>query len=60
LLGAQAGNPSEQAASKEDILKFMDVLHIRQTLVQLYEGMGRQAKVGAEQAFMEKIADANP
>lgn len=60
LLGAQAGNPSEQAASKEDILKFMDVLHIRQTLVQLYEGMGRQAKVGAEQAFKEKIPDASP
>jgi uncharacterized protein len=60
LVGAQAGNSSESPASREDILKFMDVLHIQQTLVQLYEGMGRQAKVGAEQAFKEKIPDASP
>jgi len=60
LVGAQAGNPSDQPASREDVLKFMDVVHIRQTLVQLYEGMGRQSKAGAEQAFKEKIPDASP
>ena len=59
-LHAQAANSTEQPASREDVLKFMDVLHIRQTLVQLYGGMGRQAKAAAEQAFKEKVPDASP
>jgi uncharacterized protein len=57
---AQAGNPTDQPASREDVVKFLDVVHIRQTLVQLYDGMGRQAKAGAEQAFKEKMPDATP
>ncbi len=59
-LRAQAGDSNQQPASREDVLKFMEVLHLRQTLVQLYAGMGKQAKLGAEQAFKQKVPDATP
>src|SRR5690349_19462029 len=58
-LSAQAGNANEQP-SREEVLKFMEVLQLRATLVRYFEGVGQQAKLGAEEGFKQKIPNPTP
>lgn len=62
LAGAfgQTAASSTSAPSKEDVLKFMDVLRIRAQLVQYFEGVAKQAKLGAEDGFKQKVPNATP
>lgn len=48
------------APSREEVLKFLDVLRIRPQLAQYFEGVAKQAKLGAEEGFKQKIPDATP
>jgi hypothetical protein len=59
---AQETNSEAPAAlaSKEDVVRFMDLLHLRQTMGQLMDGMRQSARVGAEAGFKEEIPDATP
>ena len=47
-----------QPPTKEDVLKFMELMHLKQTLVQLYDGMAKQSMAAAEDAFKRKVPDA--
>jgi hypothetical protein len=46
------------APSREEVLKFLDVLRIKPQLTQYFEGVAKQAKLGAEEGFKQKIPDA--
>jgi uncharacterized protein len=56
---AQTGDPSS-APSKEEVLKFMEVLRIRPQLTQYFDVLATQAKEGADEAFRQKVPDATP
>jgi hypothetical protein len=51
---------SASTPSKEEVLKFMDVLHIKAQLNQYFEGVAKQAKLGAEEGFKDKVPNATP
>jgi hypothetical protein len=38
----------------------MDVLHIKSQLTQYFNGVAKQAKLGAEEVFKEKVPNATP
>jgi|SRR6516225_2883199 hypothetical protein len=59
-LGVAQSNAPNPAPSKEDVLKFMDVLHIKSQLTQYFNGVAKQAKLGAEEGFKEKVPNATP
>lgn len=59
-LGVAQSNAANPAPSKEDVLKFMDVLHIKSQLTQYFNGVAKQAKLGAEEGFKEKVPNATP
>ena len=54
----QTAAPSPSVPSKEDVLKFMEVLRIRAQLVQYFDGVAKQAKLGAEDGFKQKVPNA--
>lgn len=51
---------SSTSPSKQDVLKFMEVLRIRAQLVQYFDGVAKQAKLGAEDGFKQKVPNATP
>lgn len=62
LAGAfgQAVPSSTSVPSKEEVLKFIEVLRIRAQLVQYFDGIAKQAKLGAEDGFKQKVPNATP
>lgn len=48
------------APSREEVLKFMEVLRIRPQLNQYFDAVTKQAKAGAEEGFRHKVPDATP
>lgn len=46
--------------SRDEVLKFMEVLRIKPQLTQYFAGVAKQAKLGAEEGFKQKIPDATP
>jgi uncharacterized protein len=59
-VGQSKDSADGAAPSKEEVLKFMEVLHIRSQLTQYFDGVAKQAKLGAEEAFREKVPNATP
>lgn len=57
MLGQQAATTSEPA-TKEQILKFMDLMQLKSRMGQMMDGMQAQARIGAEQAFKQKVPHA--
>jgi len=57
---AQNGSASGEAPSKEGVIKFLEVTQARSRILQMFDGMARQARLGADQAFREKVPDATP
>jgi hypothetical protein len=57
---AQTSDPAPSVPSKEEVLKFMEVLRIRPQLIQYFDGVAKQARLGAEEGFKEKVPDATP
>jgi len=42
------------------VLKFLEVTQARDRILQMFDGMGKQARLGADQAFKEEVPDATP
>lgn len=57
---SQAQDTAVAAPSKEEVLKFMEVLRIRPQLNQYFASVATQAKLGAEEGFKQKLPDATP
>ena len=55
---SQAQDTAVAAPSKEEVLKFMEVLRIRPQLDQYFASVATQAKLGAEEGFKQKLPDA--
>jgi len=55
VLGVAQTTGASSTPSKEEVLKFMEVLHIKSQLTQYFEGVAKQAKLGAEEGFKEKV-----
>jgi len=62
LAGISSGQATNAATapSREDVLKFLEVLHLRSQFVQYFQGVSKQAKAGAEEGFKRKVPDATP
>src|SRR5215467_10233982 len=60
VLGVAQTKDSTSAPSKDEVLKFMEVLHIRAQLTQYFEGVAKQARLGAEEGFKEKVPNPTP
>ena len=57
---AQIKDAADPAPSKEEVVKFMDVLHIKPQLIQYFGGVAKQAKLGAQEGFKQKFPNATP
>jgi len=57
---AQTQNAGAPAPSKEEVLKFLEVLQIKSQLTLYFQGVSKQAKLGAEEGFKQKVPDATP
>ena len=51
---------ADTVASKEEVLKFLELTQARSRVVQMLDGMAKQARMGAEQGFKMKVPDATP
>ena len=45
-------------ATKEQILKFMDLMQVKARMGQMFDGMQTQARIGAEEGFKQKVPHA--
>jgi len=57
---SQSTDAAGSAPSKEEVLKFLEVLRIKPQLTQYFDGVAKQAKLGAEEGFKQKVPDATP
>lgn len=56
-----AENPSaSDAPTREEVMKFLDLMHTRAQMTQVLDGMAAQFKQGAEQGFKKKVPNATP
>jgi hypothetical protein len=51
---------ADAPATKAQILKFMDLMHVKPQIGQMFDGMRAQARLGAEQGFKQKVPNATP
>ena len=56
----QTRDSAASTPSKEEVLKFMEVLHIKAQLNQYFDGVAKQAKLGAEEGFKQKVPNPTP
>jgi hypothetical protein len=57
---AQTNDAATSVPSKDEVLKFLEVLRIRPQLTQYLDGVAKQAKIGAKQGFKSKVPNATP
>ena len=57
---APAATPATEKPSREDVVKYLEALHVRRTMDQMIEGMKKQMKVGAEAGMKHQLPDATP
>lgn len=48
------------APDRADVLKFMDLVHMKAQMIQVLEAMTKQVRFGAEQGFKNKVPNATP
>ena len=60
VMGQTQSSPADTVATKEEVVKFLDLTHARSQVVQMLDGMAKQARMGAEQGFRRKVPDATP
>ncbi len=53
-----AANP--EPPTREEVLKFLDLMHSRQQMTLVINGMAAQFKSGAEEGFKKKVPNATP
>jgi hypothetical protein len=57
---AQSTPADGTTPSKEEVLKFLDILRVKSQLSLYFDGVAKQAKLGAEEGFKHKVPDATP
>jgi hypothetical protein len=57
---AQMQAPVDAPPTKDQVMKFLEVTQARSRVEQLWEGMRKQGRLGAETAFKQQIPDATP
>ena len=57
---AQSTVADDTTPSKEEVLKFLDILRVKAQLTLYFDGVAKQAKLGAEEGFKHKVPDATP
>lgn len=57
---AQTPTPAETVPTKDDVMKYLNLVHVREQLIRLMSGVSEQAKLGAEAGFKQKVPDATP
>ncbi len=60
LAVAQSKPAGDTTPSKEEVLKFLDILRVKSQLTLYFDGVAKQAKLGAEEGFKHKVPDATP
>jgi len=59
-VGQAQPSSADTVATKEEVLKFLELTQARSRVVQMLDGMAKQARIGAEQGFRMKVPDATP
>ena len=54
------GVANSEVPTKEEVLKFLDLMHAKAQMVLVMQGMISEMKKGAEQGFKSEIPDASP
>ncbi|HTS09359.1 MAG TPA: DUF2059 domain-containing protein [Candidatus Eisenbacteria bacterium] len=57
---AQTKPADDTTPSKEQVLKFLDILRVKSQLTLYFNGVAKEAKLGAEEGFKRKVPDATP
>jgi hypothetical protein len=57
---AQAKPADDTTPSKEQVLKFLEILRVKSQLTLYFDGVAKEAKLGAEEGFKRKVPDATP
>jgi hypothetical protein len=57
---AQTKPADDTTPSKEQVLKFLDILRVKSQLTLYFDGVAKEAKVAAEEGFKRKVPDATP
>ena len=60
LPNMEAQAPGEAPASREDVMKFLEVTQAKSRVEQVLAGMAKQARASAEEGFKQRIPDATP
>jgi uncharacterized protein len=60
LCFAQQAAPPAEKPSREDVLQFLNALHVKRAMDQMMVGMKKQMKAGVEEGFRHRIPDATP
>lgn len=60
LLAQTPSTPSDTASSREQVMRFLDVTQAKSRVEQILAGMAKQARLGAEIGFKQKVPDASP
>jgi hypothetical protein len=60
LAVAQSTPADGTTPSKEEVLKFLDILRVKSQLSLYFDGVAKQARLEAEEGFKHKVPDATP
>jgi hypothetical protein len=58
--GAQSTAGADIVATKDDVMNYLNLLHVRDQLTRYLAGVSEQAKLGAEAGFKQKVPNATP
>lgn len=57
---AQNAAPAPEMATKEQVMKFLNLMQVRDRIVQMMDGMKKGMEAGAEAGFKQKVPDPTP
>ena len=57
---SQTKPADDTTPSKEQVLKFLEILRVKSQLTLYFNGVAKEAKLGAEDGFKRKVPDATP
>jgi len=59
-LASRAQSDNTGVPDRAEIIRFLDLMHAREQMVQVLDGMAKQMRTGAEEEFKQKVPDATP
>jgi hypothetical protein len=60
VLGTAQQTGASDAPDKADVIKFLDLMHARDQMVQVMANMSKQMRAGGEESFKAKVPNATP